>query len=535
MSDVDVVVIGAGCAGLGAATALREAGRSALVLEASDRIGGRAWTTHPAELGGAWFDMGAVWLHNAETNPLVPIARAAGETLLRSDELRRRAHLRRHARGDGGGIRRLRRRLGPLREPRRRDPPHAWRCAAGRGRAVDAGRSLGGDGGDLGRPDHLLCQRRGVQPARLAGQSCCRAAIWCRRAASAPSLPAGWARVSTSGWRRRSRGWPGAVQASRSRRRAARSRRTRPSSPSPPACWRAGAIAFDPPLPPETQAAIHALPMGLAMKVALRATGPDRLDLPLHCSVDRQVKRSGDPTMGFQCWPYKRDYVQGWVGGPVAWELARAGEAAAVDFALGQLRSLFGSRVDRLFAGGPHLVTRWDADPFVRGAYSFVRPGDADARTALAHRWPTAACCSPARPATTAWPAPSPARGSADRMRRASWRDNVASREEPDHDHPGTRLSRHRHRQARRLDQLRHQLARHAGGGSRRRRARVPHGRPQAAPGDRSLAARGPALLRLGGGGRRCARCAGGTAGSGGCLGEARTVCARRSALRAAG
>jgi monoamine oxidase len=88
MSDVDVVVIGAGLAGLGAATALRAAGRSALVLEASGRIGGRAWTTHPAELGGVWFDVGAVWLHNAETNPLVPIARAAGETLLRSAELR---------------------------------------------------------------------------------------------------------------------------------------------------------------------------------------------------------------------------------------------------------------------------------------------------------------------------------------------------------------------------------------------------------------------------------------------------------------
>ena len=86
--DVDVVVIGAGLAGLGAATALREAGRAAVVLEASDRIGGRAWTTYPAELGGVWFDMGAVWLHNAETNPLVPIARAAGDALLRSDELR---------------------------------------------------------------------------------------------------------------------------------------------------------------------------------------------------------------------------------------------------------------------------------------------------------------------------------------------------------------------------------------------------------------------------------------------------------------
>ena len=124
--------------------------------------------------------------------------------------------------------------------------------------------------------------------------------------------------------------------------------------------------------------------MGLAIKVALRATGPDRLDLPLHCSVDRQVQRSGDPTMGFQCWPYKRDYVQGWVGGPVAWDMARAGDAAAADFALGQLRTLFGGRVDRLFAGGQHLVTRWDADPFVRGAYSYVRPGDADARIALA-------------------------------------------------------------------------------------------------------------------------------------------------------
>jgi monoamine oxidase len=146
----------------------------------------------------------------------------------------------------------------------------------------------------------------------------------------------------------------------------------------------AGAIAFDPPLPNATQAAIDALPMGLALKVALRTTSPDRLDLPLHCSIDRQVQRSGDPTMGFQCWPYKRDYIQGWIGGPAAWDLARDGEAASVDFALGQLRSLFGARVDRLFAGGTHLVTRWDADPFVRGAYSFVRPGNADARMALA-------------------------------------------------------------------------------------------------------------------------------------------------------
>ena len=87
-ADVDVVVIGAGLAGLGAASVLRTMGRSWVVLEASGRVGGRAWTTHPASLGGVWFDMGAVWFHDAEHNPLVPIAAVAGDRLLRSNEIR---------------------------------------------------------------------------------------------------------------------------------------------------------------------------------------------------------------------------------------------------------------------------------------------------------------------------------------------------------------------------------------------------------------------------------------------------------------
>ena len=88
MTEVDVVVIGAGLAGLGAAAALRQAGARAVVLEAAGRIGGRAHTVHAPELGGAWFDLGAIWFHNAEQNPLVPLAEAAGATLLRSDRLR---------------------------------------------------------------------------------------------------------------------------------------------------------------------------------------------------------------------------------------------------------------------------------------------------------------------------------------------------------------------------------------------------------------------------------------------------------------
>ena len=144
-----------------------------------------------------------------------------------------------------------------------------------------------------------------------------------------------------------------------------------------------GVLQFDPALPVRTTEAIHALPMGLAMKVALRATGPDRLDLPLHCSLDRILERQGEPLMPFQCWPFGRDYVQGWIGGSVAWDLARAGEAASVDYALSYLRKAFGGRVDRLFAGGASLVTRWDADPWVRGAYCYAVPGSATARDVL--------------------------------------------------------------------------------------------------------------------------------------------------------
>ena len=87
--DPGVIIVGAGLAGLGAAAALRALGRRSIVLEASARVGGRAWTHYPPELGGVWFDMGAVWFHNAEHNPLVVTARAAGDFLLRSDELRR--------------------------------------------------------------------------------------------------------------------------------------------------------------------------------------------------------------------------------------------------------------------------------------------------------------------------------------------------------------------------------------------------------------------------------------------------------------
>ena len=75
-SEVDVAVIGAGAAGIGAARRLREAGVvSVLVLEARDRVGGRVNTIEPA---GFPLDRGAEWLHSADRNPLSPIAKRLG-------------------------------------------------------------------------------------------------------------------------------------------------------------------------------------------------------------------------------------------------------------------------------------------------------------------------------------------------------------------------------------------------------------------------------------------------------------------------
>src|ERR1700716_3919614 len=71
-SEVDVAVIGAGAAGLGAARALESSGLSVIVLEARDRMGGRGHTIMAAP--DVIFDVGCGWLHSADKNSFVKIA-----------------------------------------------------------------------------------------------------------------------------------------------------------------------------------------------------------------------------------------------------------------------------------------------------------------------------------------------------------------------------------------------------------------------------------------------------------------------------
>jgi monoamine oxidase len=378
----DVVVIGAGVAGLAAAHALRAAGRDVIVLEASSRIGGRAWTTHPAELGGDPFDHGAAWLHAADHNKLVPIARAAGETLFDSDAARQErvwtgpgfateteaAALDRAwdsydrkgaelAHGPDRPLAAIADALG--------DDPWAATIEAWQGPVIDAAEpsdiSLADwhanelAGGNLMIPDGLgtfVARRLGP----LAGDVRCGIAAthlaWdgagVRVETTSGTLDAGAAIVTVS-----------------------------------TAVLAAGAIRFTPGLPDGTAQAIENLPLGCAVKVALRASGADRLGLPPHTALQRRLARRGDPFMVFNAWPFGRDHVIGWIGGDAGRALVREGAAAAEAFARAHLREMFGAAADRAFAPGA-LVTGWDRDRFIGGAYSNARPGHAAARAALA-------------------------------------------------------------------------------------------------------------------------------------------------------
>ncbi len=70
-----VVVIGAGFAGLGAARLLVDAGIATVVLEARDRIGGRAWTDSSM---GFPVDLGASWIQGVDGNPITQLADTNG-------------------------------------------------------------------------------------------------------------------------------------------------------------------------------------------------------------------------------------------------------------------------------------------------------------------------------------------------------------------------------------------------------------------------------------------------------------------------
>ena len=70
--ETDVIIVGAGSAGLAAAKELARLGLASTLIEGSHRIGGRAFSREIAP--GVWFDMGCAWLVGGESNPFASIA-----------------------------------------------------------------------------------------------------------------------------------------------------------------------------------------------------------------------------------------------------------------------------------------------------------------------------------------------------------------------------------------------------------------------------------------------------------------------------
>jgi len=81
--DTDVVIVGAGASGLTAANKLKAAGKSVVVLEARDRIGGRLWTD---DIDGAMLEIGGQWVSPDQDALIETIAELGLETYSRYRE-----------------------------------------------------------------------------------------------------------------------------------------------------------------------------------------------------------------------------------------------------------------------------------------------------------------------------------------------------------------------------------------------------------------------------------------------------------------
>ena len=367
-SEVDVAIIGAGAAGLGAARALGDSGLSLIVLEARDRVGGRGHTIMAAP--DIAFDVGCGWLHSADRNSFVAIAAQLNFEIDRTrppwreqgfdavfppgerldfigalDDFYDRAEQAAKSGRDGAANACL-------------EPGNRWNPM------IDA-ISTYVNGAELDRVSILDMDayedseinwrvRRGYGALMAAYGAPCPLAL-----NTQVTL------IDHSGPRVR-------IETSRGTLSAARVIVTVPTN-----LIADEAIRFHPPLPAKVDAA-RGLPLGLADKVTLALDQPEAL--PSDGNLRGATMRTA---MGaYHLRPFGQACIEGFFGGRFARELEDAGEGAIAAQAIDEIVALLGSDYRRRLK--PLAESRWAHDPFARGSYSHALPGHAGARAVLA-------------------------------------------------------------------------------------------------------------------------------------------------------
>jgi monoamine oxidase len=367
-SSVDVAIIGAGAAGLGAAHALQNSGLSAIVLEARDRVGGRAHTILAAP--DIVFDLGCGWLHSADKNSFVGIAKQLNFAIDKTRPPWREQSF------DTGF-------------------PHSERqdfiaaLDAFYDRAEEAAESGGDDAADKYlEPDNRWNPMIHAISTYVNGCELDQVSIQDMQAYEDTGI----------NWRVR-RGYGALMTAygapcplalntevtlidhSGTRVRIETSRGTLTASKVivtvPTDLIADEAIRFHPALPAKVEAA-RGLPLGVDDKVMLALEDPDAL--PKDGNLRGATMRTA---MGsFHLRPFGQPCIEGFFGGTFARELENAGDGAFAAESIDQIVALLGSDFRRKLK--PLAESRWAHDPFARGAYSHALPGHAGDRAVLA-------------------------------------------------------------------------------------------------------------------------------------------------------
>ena len=368
--EVDIVVIGAGAAGIAAARRIQAANRRVIVLEAGDRIGGRCITD--STTFEAPFDRGARWLHNPDSS-MIRLARTAGLEINPAPMGQKIRIGRRNARA--GEMEELLATV--VRANRAIDE-------AARGRLdMACASALPKDLGDwTGTVEFLLgASATGKDLKDLSAWDKVRAqdrttALMCRQglgtlvAKLGEGLPVSLATPATRiVWSGRDVG----VETPAGKIQARAAILTVSSN-----VLTAGGIKFAPDLPKRTLDAAAKLGLGSYDRIALALAG-NPLGLARDDVVVEQSKDARTALMVANIGGSSLCEID--VAGAFGRDLSAQGEAAMVAFAVEWLTKLFGSDVAK--AVKKSAATRWNASPFVLGAMSAASPGGQPSRKIL--------------------------------------------------------------------------------------------------------------------------------------------------------